>query len=226
VLVGYAESVSVARGFASKHSYDIQPNQQLVALGASNALAGLFQGFVATGGASQSAASERAGARTELFAVVAAGLTLFTAVVLAPLLRDLPDAVLGAIVVNAVFGFLRVQELRRFYRLSRYGLPVALTALLGVLVLGILPGLLVAVVLTIVVLLQRISRPHAAVLGKLPGESAYGDVERNPGAESVPGLLIFRLDGLLFFANATATRNQIRELVRSSEPPLKVVLVF
>lgn len=225
VLLGYAESVSVARGFASEHRYDVRPNQELVALGASNALAGLFQGFVAAGGASQSAAADRAGAKTELFAVVAAALTIFTALVLAPLLRDLPDAVLGAIVLNAVFGFIRVGELRRFHRLSRFGLPLALAALVGVLVLGVLPGLLVAVALTIVLLLQRISRPHSAVLGGLPGGAGYGDIERHPEARTVPGLLVFRLDAPLFFANVQVLRGRVRALVSEASPPVRVVLL-
>jgi sulfate permease, SulP family len=225
VLLGYAESISVARGFASAHRYDIRPNQELVALGASNALAGMFQGFVAAGGASQSAASDRAGAKTELFAVVAAALTVFTALVLAPLLGDLPNAVLGAIVINAVLGFMRVDELRRFNRLSRFGLPLALTALVGVLVLGVLPGLLIAVVLTIVLLLQRISRPHTAVLGRLPDGSGYGDIERHPEAHTVPGLLIFRLDAPLFFANVQVLRGRIRTLVSATSPPVRVVLL-
>ena len=218
VLLGYAESVSVARGFASRHHYDIRPNQELVALGASNALAGFFQGFVASGGSSQSAASDQAGARTELFAVVAAGMTLLTAVALAPLLKDLPQAILGAIVVSAVLGFMRAGELRRYYRLSRYGLPLALSALLGVLVLGVLPGLLVAVALTLVLLLKRISRPDAAVLGSLPDGSGYGDVARHPEAETVPGLLIFRLDAPLIFANATLMRDRLRKSRRRRRP--------
>lgn len=225
VLLGYAESISVARGFASKHRYDIRPNQELVALGASNALAGLFQGFVASGGSSQSAASDQAGARTELFAIVAAALTLLTAIALAPLLRDLPEAVLGAIVISAVIGFMRIGELRRFYQLSRYGLPLSLTALVGVLVLGVLPGLLIAVALTIVLLLQRISRPNAAVLGRLSDGSGYGDIQRHSDAETEPGLLIFRLDAPLFFANATLLRDRLRALVSESEPPTKVVLL-
>jgi sulfate permease, SulP family len=199
--------------------------QELIALGASNAFAGLFQGFVASGGSSQSAASDQAGARTELFAIVAAGLTLLTSIALAPLLRDLPQAVLGAIVVSAVLGFMRVEELRRYQQLSRYGLPLAMCALVGVLVLGVLPGLLVAVTLTIVLLLKRISRPHAAVLGRLPDGSGYGDVERHPDAEIVPGLLIFRLDAPLFFANATLMRGRLRALVLDADPPYQVVLL-
>jgi sulfate permease, SulP family len=225
VLLGYAESISVARGFASEHRNGVRPNQELVALGASNALAGLFQGFVAAGGASQSAASDKAGAKTELFALVAAALTIFTALVLAPLLGDHPDAILGAIVLNAVVGFMRVEELRRFHRLSRFELPLALVALVGVLVLGVLPGLLIAVALTIVLLLQRISRPHTAVLGKLPGGSGYGDIERHPEARTVPGLLIFRLDAQLFFANVQVLRGRIRALVSEASPPVRVVLL-
>jgi len=127
---------------------------------------------------SQSAASDQAGARTELFAVVASGLTLLTAIALAPLLRDLPEAVLGAIVISAVLGFTRMASSAVTYRLSPFGLPLALSALVGVLVLCVLPGLLVAVALTTVLLLQRISRPNAAVLGRLPDGSGYGDVER------------------------------------------------
>jgi sulfate permease, SulP family len=128
-------------------------------------------------------------------------------------------------VLNAVLGFMRVGELQRYYRLDRFGLPMALTAIVGVLLLGVLPGLLIAVALTIVLLLQRISRPHSAVLGQLPDGSGYGDVERYAEAETVPGLLVFRLDAPLFFANVQVLRGRIRTLVSEASPPVQVVLL-
>ena len=120
--------------------------------------------------------------------------------------------------MSAVLGFMRVVELGRYHRLSRYGLGLSLSTLVGVLVLGVLPGLLVAVALTIVLLLQRISRPTAAVLGRLPDGSGYGDIRRHPEAETVPGMLVFRLDAPLFFADATLMRDRLRALVSDADP--------
>jgi SulP family sulfate permease len=224
-VIGVAESIIVAEEFADEHRYEIRPDQELIAAGGANVLAGLFQGFIVAGGASQSAANDRAGARTEIAALVAAALTVITAVALLPLFRDLPDAVLGAIVIVAVLGFLRVNELQRIRRIRRDSFVGAIFALAAVLVLGILPGLLLAVGLSLLLLLGRASRPQGSVLGKLPGESAYVDVERSPEAEVEAGVLVFRLNAALIFFNAKSLRDLVRERVRDVNPPPRLVLV-
>jgi SulP family sulfate permease len=224
-VIGDAEGITVAENLADEHRYDIRPDRELLATGAANILAGLFQGFITGGGASQSAASDRAGAQTQLVSLLVSGLTVLTAVALLPLFRDLPQAVLGAIVVSAVIGFLNVPALRRIARLRRDSFAVALLALLGVLVLGVLGGPLLAVAISIVLLLSRQSRPGSSVLGRIPGTSAYAAVDTTPGVQTEPGLLIFRLDAPLLFVNAKLLRDQVRAHLEEAESPVRIVLL-
>ncbi len=225
VIIGYSESVSVAQGFAEEHKYDIEPNRELGALGVSAAAAGLFQGFIAGGGASQSAANDRAGARTQGAGVALAVLAALTSIALMPLFRDLPIAVLAAIVISAVVGFLNVHELRRLRALRGDSFVFALLALLGVLFLGILPGLLMTAGLSLIVVVERFSRPRVSVLGRLPGSAVFGSVDRYPAAETQPDVAIFRPDAPLLFLNAAWVRDEVRrELEARAMPPRLVVL--
>jgi SulP family sulfate permease len=153
-VIGYAETATVGESLADEHGDSVQPDRELSATGVANVLAGLFQGFIAGGGASQSAANDRAGANSQLVSLLVAGLTVLTAVALLPLFRDLPQAALGAIVISAVVGFLNLPALRRIRRLRRDSFALALFTLLGVLVLGVLGGLLVAVAISVVLLLD------------------------------------------------------------------------
>jgi MFS superfamily sulfate permease-like transporter len=158
-LIGYAESDTVAEQFASQHRYDVKPNQELVALGTANIAAGLFQGFIVAGGASQSATNDRAGAKSQLSGLIVSGLIFLTAAFLMPLFTNLAQAVLGAIVISAVLGFFNIPALRRIFRLRRDEFWLAMAALFGVLILGVLPGLLIAVFLSVGVLVVRASQP-------------------------------------------------------------------
>jgi sulfate permease, SulP family len=224
-VIGYAEGVTVAENLADEHHYDIRPDRELVATGAANILAGLFQGFITGGGASQSAANDRAGAQTQLVSLLVSGLTVLTAGALLPLFRDLPQAVLGAIVISAVIGFLNLPALRRIARLRRDSFAVALLALFGVLLLGVLGGLLLAVAISIVLLLSRQSRPGSSVLGRIPGTGAYAAVGTTPGVQTEPGLLILRLDAPLLFVNAKLLRDRVRAHLEEAEAPVRVVLL-
>jgi SulP family sulfate permease len=205
-VIGYAESATVAESLADEHGYTVRPDRELIAIGGANVLAGLFQGFITGGGASQSAANDRAGARTQLVSLLVSGLTVLTAVALLPLFRDLPQAVLGAIVIGAVVGFLNVPALRRIARLRRDSFVMALLALAGVLVFGVLGGLLLAVVISILVLLDRQSRPGSTV-------------------RTEPGLLVFRLDAPMLFLNAKLVRDRVRELLAAAPEPVRIVLL-
>ena len=168
VLVVSAEAAAVSRSIASAQGYEVDVNRDIVALGGSNLLAGFSSGFVQSGGASQTLAAERAGGKTQLVSLVAGGLILLTGLFLAPLFEDLPQATLAAIVVVAISGFFRVDELRRFARLRRDALVLSLVALVGVLVLGVLPGLLIAVALALVELMRRFGAPPVRVLARDP----------------------------------------------------------
>jgi MFS superfamily sulfate permease-like transporter len=213
-VLGYAESASVAQDLATRHGYDVDPDRELLAIGAANGLAGLFQGFIVAGGASQSAANDRAGAQTQAAGVVVAGLALVTAFALTPLFFDLPDAVLGAIVLYAILGFFRVGALRRIAHLRRDSFALAVFALAAVLVLGVLPGLILAVFLSLILLLSRVARPGMTTLGRAPGVAVYGDLEAHPDFQTLPGLLLVRPNGMLFFGDVRAVRQQILELAR------------
>ncbi len=225
VFLAVGESLGSARAFAAKYRYEINPDQELIALGAANLSAGLFQGFTVDASLSSTATADEAGARTQLSSVVTATLIIVTVIVLAPLFYNLPNAVLGAIVIASVIGLMDVPELRRYYTSNRVDFVLAMVALLGVISTDVLTGLIIAVFLSLVIILYRASRPNVAVLGKAPGQvAAYGDIARHPENLRVPGLLIVRLDAPLYFLNANVARGQLLDLISSSQPaPLAVL---
>jgi high affinity sulfate transporter 1 len=225
MLIVSAEAASVSRGIARAQGYDIDPNRDLIALGASNGLAGLSSGFVQSGGASQTLAAEQAGGKTQLTSVVAAGLILVTGAFLTGLFEDLPQATLGAIVIVAISGFWRVDELARFARLRTSAIVFALVALGGVLLLGILPGLVVAALLSLVSLIQLLSRPSAGALGRDPATGAWGRTDRHPDWQAPPGVVAARVDGPLFYANTAVVETRLLALVaEAGTPPEALVL--
>jgi MFS superfamily sulfate permease-like transporter len=193
--------------------------------------AGVSQGFVVDGSLSRSAVADSVGVKSQLSGILGAALILATLFVLAPLFKNLPNAVLAAIVIVAVAGLVNIKELKRLYRLDLRDFGLALLCLVGVLLLGILPGLLTAIVASLLALVFRAYRPSSAVLGRVPGDVESDDahlfrnVEGHPEYETYPGLVIFRFDNELFFANAHGFRQHIRELVRDASPPVKEVIV-
>jgi sulfate permease, SulP family len=224
VLVVSAEAVGVARSLATEHGYRVDANRDLVGLGAANLLSGLSSGFVQSGGASQTAAADGAGGRSQLAAIAAAGLILLTGAFLAPLFEDLPQATLGAIVVVAVAGFLRVDELRRFLRIRRSAVVWAGLALVGVLVLGVLEGLVVTAVLTLLYIVKRLARPSVGPLARDPATGAWGRAERHPDWTLPTGVLAVRSDGPLFYANTDAVKQAILALAEADPRPAAVLL--
>ena len=225
VVVGYSESISVAKRFADEHQYQVRPNQELTALGVSSALGGLFQGFITAGGASQSAANDRAGAKTQVSSIVLAMLAALTSIALMPLFKNLPQAVLAAIVINAVLGFVNVPAMKRVWALRRDSFYLALAGLIGVLVLGILPGLLLTVAISILLLLTRIGRPDVTEVVPLPGSDAAVSLANHPDLSTQPGLMILRPDTMTLFANASWIRDQVNEQVANAQRPLEVVVL-
>lgn len=219
VFLAVGESLGAARAFATRHGYEIDPDQELVALGAANISSGLFGGFTADASLSQSATAEAAGTRSQVSSLLTAALVLATAVVLAPLFQNLPNAVLAAIVVTGVLSLMDVGEMRRFYAIRRTDFAVAVTATVGVVTTTVLAGLFIAVVLSLVSLLYRASRPYIAVLVELPGRpGTYADQSRHPDGRSIPGVLILRLDAPLYFFNANVARTEILTLLDRSDP--------
>ena len=224
-IIGYAESATVAESMANEHGYHVEPDHELRATGIANVLSGLFQGFITGGGASQSAANDRAGANTQLVSLLVAGLTAVTAVALLPLFRDLPQATLGAVVIGVVVGFLNLPALERVRRLRRESFVLALLAMVAVLALGVLQGLIVAVVASVGLRLVRTSRPSASVLGQAPDLPIWVALEHTPEARTEPGLLVYRLNAPVLFVNAKRLRDGIRAQVRQASPPVRVVLL-
>jgi SulP family sulfate permease len=224
-LVVFAESYSISARFAATHGYEVDADHELFAMGAANLLAGLFQGFAVSGSASRTAAADGAGSQTALASVMAAGLVLLTGAFLTPLFTDLPEAVLGAIVIMAVRSFFRVAELKRYWRLQRSAFAVGMTALLGVLVFDLLPGLLMAVVLSLVLYIWWAANIKTSVLGSItsPTGNRYVNMEHNRDALPVEGMLIVRPDGQLFFGNVKSLRNEIMARIADASPRLVLI---
>jgi MFS superfamily sulfate permease-like transporter len=198
----------------------------MVALGTANVASGLFGGFTTDASLSQTATAESAGARTQLASLVTSALILATAVFLAPLFADLPNAVLGAIVIAAVLGLMDVAEMRRYWAWRRTDFLIAMTAMIGVVLTSVLAGMALAVLLSVAFVLYRASRPYIAALGRMPGvKSAYGDLSRHPDATPVDGLVILRIDAPLYFFNANVAQAQISDLVTGRVPRPRAVLL-
>ena len=220
-----AEGIGVARALAVKHGYPLDLNRDLRAFGASNLLSGLSSGFVQAGGASQTAAADGAGARTQLAGLMAAGLVLLTGAFLAPLFKDLPEATLGAIVIVAVSGFFRVAELRRFAYVRRSAIVTALIALVGVLALGVLQGLVVAAGLSLVYVVERLGRPSVGALARDPATGVWGRADRHEGWAGPDGALVVRSDGPFLYPNANLVKDRILALAaEAGQRPRTVVL--
>jgi high affinity sulfate transporter 1 len=200
-LLSYIESISAARTFAIKHHYDVSPRQELLGLGAASLLAGLFHGYPIAGGLSQSAVNERSGARTPLSLIVASAAIACVLLFLTGFFRTLPDAVLAAVVLVAVKGLIDIKELRHLWRVSRLDFAAAAVALAGVLLMGVLDGVMVAVFASLVMLLWRGAQPYVAFLGRIPGTNRFSDIARHTKNEPIPGVLAFRVQSSLFYFN-------------------------
>ncbi|WP_327381635.1 SulP family inorganic anion transporter [Streptomyces sp. NBC_01207] len=222
LLVGYSDVILTARAFADRGDpLPLDPNRELLALGAANLGAGLIHGFPVSSSASRTALAQSAKARSQAYSLFAALAVLMVLLFLGPLLAHTPSAVLGAIVVYAAVRLVEVGEFRRLAAFRRRELLLALGCLLGVLALGILYGVLVAVTLSVVELLARVARPHDAVEGMVPGLAGMHDVDDYPTARTVPGLLIYRYDSPLFFANAENFRHRALAAVDEQRSPTR-----
>ncbi|WP_255217279.1 SulP family inorganic anion transporter [Myxococcus sp. AM010] len=220
-LVNYAGSVLTGRLYADRFRYKLDSNQEFLGQAAANLANAFSQGFPVTGSDSRTAVNVTMGGRTQLVGVLAAGVVLVFALFLTPLLRDLPMVTLGAIVFVAAVYLLQVRAIVDLWRVRHVEAVLACVTMLGVLVLGILQGILVAVALALADLIRRAARPHDAVLGEREGVPGYHDIERSENSETVPGLVIYRFDAPLFFANARHLREQARALVASAETPVR-----
>jgi MFS superfamily sulfate permease-like transporter len=225
-LLGAVETSAIGRMFARKHRYRLDSNREFLALGAANLASGLGQGFPISGGMSQSLVNEGGGARSSRSGLVAAVAMALVALFLAGLLRELPQTVLAAIVLMAVTGLFKLSDLRRLWRFSRGEFAVAMAALLGVLGSGLLRGVLIGAVLSVVMLLRRGSRPHTTELGRVPGTDFYGDAERNPENERAADVFVFRADAALLYFNVEYVRDRFFELLAARGEGVRLAVFF
>ena len=230
-LVALAESIGAARSLAAQRGYEIDPNQELVALGGANLGAGLLQGFPVDASLSRSAVGSGAGVRTRLSGLFVAVLLVATMLFLTPLFDGLPQATLAAIIIAAVIGLVDVQGFRELWRIDQGDAQLAIVGFAGVALLGVLPGILIAVVASLLALIRRAYRPRISVLGLVPGETStdedyvFRSIDRHPEYHTIPGLVLFRFSSELFFANAAYFRDEALRLVDDSDPPARTVLV-
>lgn len=220
-LLGAVETVAIGRMFGTKHGYRIDPNQEFLSIAAANLAAGLGRAFPVSGGMSQSLVNESGGAKTPLSGLIAALIVLLITVFFSGLLRNLPQPVLAAIVLMAVTGLFKLEAFKQLWRFSKSEFAVALVATLGVLGSGILNGVLIGAVLSIILLLRRAARPHVAVLGRVPGTAIYGDIERNPENAVTPGVFVFRVDSAILYFNAEYVRERFMQLMAAQEQPVR-----
>jgi high affinity sulfate transporter 1 len=224
LLLAYIEGVSAARAFAAKHGYVLDPRQELLGISAANLAAAIGHGYPVAGGLSQSAVNDKAGARTPV-ALVFASITLAACLLfLTGLLENLPKAVLAAVVLTAIYGLLDFPAMLRMWRVSKLDFYAAAIALVGVLALGILHGILLAALASVLLLLMRVSSPHVAFLGRIPGTNIYSDIERHPENERLLGVIAFRPEASLIYVNAESIRDSVLEHMRAAATPTKLVV--
>ena len=212
LLLAYIEGVSAARTFAAKHGYELDPRQEFLGIGAANLGAALGHGYPVAGGLSQSAVNDKAGARTPLALVVASITLALCLLFLTDLLENLPKAVLAAVVLTAILGLFDFRALLHMWRVSRIDFYAATTAIMGVLLLGILQGILLAALVSVLLLLARASQPHVAFLGRIPGTNSYSDLARHPENEPLGTVIAFRPEASLLYVNA----GSVLEIVMAS----------
>lgn len=222
-LLSYIESVSAARTLAAKNGYDVDPRQELLGLSAANFAAAFGQGFPVAGGLSQSAVNDQAGAKSQL-ALVFTSVTLGACLLfLTGLLRNLPTVVLASVVLVAVKSLIDVSALKRLGRVSRQEFWIAVVALVGVLMLGILKGVLLAAIVSLLMLLSSAARPHVAFLGRIPGSHRFSDSDRHPDNEAIPGVLLFRVESSLLYFNVDHVRSIVWARIIAAMPLRLVV---
>jgi high affinity sulfate transporter 1 len=224
-LVSFADTSVLSRTYAARLRTPVDPNQEMVGLGVANLAAAFFQGFPISSSSSRTPVAEAAGARTQLAGVVGA-LAIALLLVLAPaLLQNLPQTALAAVVIASAIGLIEVSDLRRIYRIQRWEFWLSMACFAGVAVLGAIPGIALAIVIAVIEFLWDGWRPHSAVLGRVEHVRGYHDITRYPKARLIPGLVLFRWDAPLFFANAELFRKRVLDAVASSPTPVRWLVV-
>ena len=224
-LVSFADTSVLSRTYAAKTRASVDPNQEMIGLGAANLAAGFFQGFPISSSSSRTPVAEASGAKTQLTGVVGAVAVALLLVFAPDLLRNLPSAALAAVVIASAIGLFEIADLGRIFRIQQWEFWLSMLCVAGVAVFGAIPGIGLAIVISVIEFLWDGWRPHFAVLGRVDGLRGYHDLKRYPDARLVPGLVLFRWDAPLFFANAELFQQRVLEAVSGSPTPVRRVLV-
>jgi MFS superfamily sulfate permease-like transporter len=225
LLVAYSEALGVAHEFAEKHGYEVDANQELNAHAVANLVSSLFGGMLAAGSMSASAVKEGAGARSQVTNLVTWVVTIITLLFLTPLFTTLPEAVLAALIIHAIWHIIASRKLQKLRQGSRVEFWFGVLALLGVLLVDVLEGMIIGVVASLVFVLYKSSRPHVSSLGRVPGvPGAYSDLTRHPENTRVPGVLIVRLDAQMYYANALTVRDRVKAMIAEMSSPPRAII--
>jgi high affinity sulfate transporter 1 len=217
-LVSLTDTIATASSFAARRGEEVHPDQEMVGIGAANVVASLFQGFAVSTSGSRTAVAEQSGARTQVSNLVGAGLVAVLLIFLNSLLADLPQATLAAVVIAAALSLVNIRTLRRYYRVRKSAVLISLVATAGVVLLGILEGIVVAIGLAMLLVFRRNWWPNGHALGRIEGMEGWHSRDRNPEAQGIPGVVVYRWEAPLFFANAGLLRRELRRLVRAEAP--------
>ena len=224
VLVSLTDTIATASSFAARRGDELEPNQEMIGIGAANVAAGFFQGFAVSTSGSRTAVAEQSGAKSQAAGLVGAGILVVLLLFFNSLLADLPQSALAAVVIAAALSLVNLRAIRQYARVRPSSVVLSLVASLGVIALGVLPGIVVAISLAVLLFFRRNWWPHGAVLGHAPGIiEGWHSISELDGATEVPGVLVYRWEAPLFFANAGAFRQQIRRLVKEREPRWVVI---
>jgi high affinity sulfate transporter 1 len=224
-LVSFADTSVLSRTYAARTGQHVDPNQEMIGLGAANLAVGLFQGFPVSSSSSRTPVAEAGGAQTQVTGLVGALAVALLLVAAPDLLRHLPTAALGAVVIASAIGLFEIADLRRIYRIQRWECWLSITCAAGVAVLGAIPGIGLAIVIAVIEFLWDGWRPHSAILGRAPGVLGYHDISRYPDAVVAPGLILLRWDAPLFFANAELFQERVWAAVEDSSAPVYRVVI-
>jgi anti-anti-sigma factor len=224
MLIGFSQTAGDARSFAAKHRYQIDVDQESVAQAAANIGSGVLHGMPVSTSLSASSLNDHSGARTGLASITSGVTVLLTLLFLAPLFSQLPKPVLGALIIEAVvMGMMNVPEMRRMYRVQRFDFWVAIAAVIGTLAFGVLAGVIIGIGLSLLWLVAVATRPQIPTLGREPGTQVFRDMVENPDDEEIPGVVVIRLDGGLFFATSDALEDRVREVIQ--RPDVRCVVI-
>jgi high affinity sulfate transporter 1 len=224
-LMGYIETISAARTFAMKNNYQISPRQELLSMGAANLASAFASGYVVSGGLSQSTVNEKSGAKTPLSLIICSGTLALILLYLTSLLENLPEVILAVIVLHAVSGLIKIKELKRIWQLSRDEFGVAMIAILGVLLLGILRGVLISVILSLILLIRKMTSPSVALLGRVGKTSVFTDAARHPDNQIYPGMMILRIESSILYFNAGNILDKILTRLKQSPTETRLLII-